>query len=360
MKRVIRIVLTIGLLAGLFRASAQDASAISSQPGYISAEFIADPPPTISSHASTIVESKGVLLAAWFGGTKERARDVVIWIARNEGKGWSDPGEVANGIHEDERIQYPLWNPVLYRPHNGPLLLFYKEGPSPSTWWGLVKTSDDNGKSWSGPRKLPSGIYGPIRNKPIELEDGTLLCGSSTENNGWRVHMERTKKPLGDQAWSRTGALNRSIDFAAIQPTILDWPDGTLQILCRSKQDVITDCWSDDKGLTWSRMRRTELPNPNSAIDAVMLKGQALLVYNHSTEDRNMMNVAVTPDGRRWHAALTLENSPGDEFSYPAVIQSADRLVHVTYTWKRQRIKHVVLDPSKFNTKEIVGGQWPW
>jgi predicted neuraminidase len=358
MNRVTKIVLTFVFV--LFRASAQSDSTITAQPGYIKAQFVADPPPTASSHASTIIESKDVLMCAWFGGTKERARDVVIWISRDEGKGWSAPAEVANGVHDDERIQYPCWNPVLFRPRNGPLLLFYKEGPSPSEWWGLVKYSDDNGRSWSRPKKLPSGIYGPIRNKPIELDDGTILCGASTENEGWRVHMERTRKPLGFEAWSRTEPLNRSIDFGAIQPTILNWPDGTLQILCRTKQETIADSWSGDNGLTWNRLRATDLPNPNSAIDAVMLKGQALLVYNHTTFDRSMLNVAVSPDGRKWLAALTLENTPGGEFSYPAVVQGADRLVHVTYTWKRERIKHVVIDPSKLNTKEILGGQWPW
>jgi len=352
--------LSAAVLAAL-TSQAQDNESVRAQPGFIRSQFIADAPPTASSHASTIIESKDVLMAAWFGGTRERARDVVIWLSRNEGKGWSEPAEVANGVHEDERIQYPCWNPVLFRASAGPLLLFYKEGPSPSEWWGMVKSSEDNGRSWSRARRLPGGIYGPIRSKPVELEDGTILCGSSTENNGWRVHMEWTKRPLGLQAWNSTEPLNRSVDWAAIQPTILDWRNGTIQILCRTKQDVITEAWSGDQGLTWSRMRATELPNNNSGVDAVMLKdGRALLVYNHATAGRANMNVAVSPDGRKWLGALTLENTPGGEFSYPAVIQSADRLVHITYTWKREKIKHVVIDPSKLATKEIIASQWPW
>jgi predicted neuraminidase len=353
-----RILRFVGLLATAFYAFSQ--SVIETQPGYVRAQFVADPPPTASSHASTIVESKDVLMSAWFGGTRERARDVVIWLSRNEGKGWSQPEEVANGIHDDERVQYPTWNPVLFRPRNGPLFLFYKEGPSPSQWWGLVKTSEDNGRSWSRPKRLPSGIFGPIRNKPIELDDGTILCGSSTEDHGWRVHMEWTKRPLVDQAWSHTGPLNRAIDFGAIQPTILEWPDVGLQILCRTKQGSIAESWSGDKARTWTRMRETHLPNPNSAIDAVMLKDKrALLVYNHAKEGRGTMNVAVSDDGKKWSAALVLENTPGAEFSYPAVIQSSDRMVHVTYTWKRERIKHVVIDPDKLAPREMTNGQWP-
>jgi predicted neuraminidase len=103
----------------------------------------------------------------------------------------------------------------------------------------------------------------------------------------------------------------------------------------------------------------TELPNPDAGIDAVSLRdGRALLVYNHSARNRRVLNVAVSADGERWDAALELENQAG-EFSYPAVIQTADGLVHVTYTWRRQRIKHVVLDPAALRLRPIVGGRWP-
>ena len=150
------------------------------------------------------------------------------------------------------------------------------------------------------------------------------------------------------------------MDYGVIQPAILKWKDGHLQILCRTKQGKIVESLSRDNGFTWSRILSTELPNPNSGIDSVMLRdGRALLVYNHTTKGRGMLNVAISRDGRNWQAALVLENEPGSEFSYPAVIQTSDGLVHVTYTWKRERIKHVVLDPAKFALRDIVEGQWP-
>ena len=68
--------------------------------------------------------------------------------------------------------------------------------------------------------------------------------------------------------------------------------------------------------------------------------------------------VAVSEDGRLWHAALVLESEPG-EFSYPAVIQASDGKVHITYTWKRQRIMHVVLDPARFSLRPMPAGEWP-
>ena len=42
-----------------------------------------------------------------------------------------------------------------------------------------------------------------------------------------------------------------------------------------------------------------------------------------------------------------------------AIIQAADGLVHATYTWKRQRIKHAVIDPAKLQGKPITQGLWP-
>jgi predicted neuraminidase len=221
----------------------------------------------------------------------------------------------------------------------------------------MLLRSDDGGRTWSSPKRLPKGIYGPIKNKPVELADGWLLCGSSTEEVGWRVHIERTRS-FGQQ-WSKTGYLNAAMEFGAIQPTILAYPSGKLQVLCRTKWQLITECWSDDGGQTWSRMKTTDLPNPNSGIDGVVLRdGRALLVYNHTAEGRGVLNVAVSPEGKRWSAALVLENEPGSEFSYPAVIQSSDGQVHVTYTWKRERIKHAVIDPFKLNLREMVEGQW--
>lgn len=310
----------------------------------LKAEFISERAPFRACHASTICETDGGLVAAWFGGTAEKNPDVGIWLSRHDGEKWSQPVEAANGV-DAEGKRFPCWNPVLFQPSKGPLLLFYKAGPSPSRWWGMMATSEDHGEKWSAPRRLPPGYLGPIKNKPVELEDGVLLCPSSTENAGWRVHIEKTRD-LGE-LWSKTPALNASNEFAAIQPTILLHGDDRLQILCRSEQGRITECWSEDGGATWSKMRATKLKNPNSGIDAVTLKDKRhLLVYNPTTSGRTPLKVAVSKDGKTWNDVLTLESEAG-EYSYPAVIQANDGLAHITYTWKRERIKHVVVDPKQ-------------
>jgi len=163
------------------------------QPGIISAEFLYDKASFPSCHAATIAETDRGLIAAFFGGTAEKNPDVGIWVCRKD-RGmavWTPPFEVANGV-QHASLRYPTWNPVLVQASSGPLLLFYKAGPTPKSWWGMLTTSDDGGVTWSRPRRLPEGIDGPVKNKPIWLSDGSLLCGSSTENDGWRIHFERT------------------------------------------------------------------------------------------------------------------------------------------------------------------------
>ena len=328
-----------------------------SRDAVIAKEFIFEQAPFASCHASTIAETKSGLVAAWFGGTRERNPDVGIWVSKREKKnGWSKPTEVASGVQPGGE-RFPCWNPVLFQPTGAPLMLFYKVGPSPSEWWGMLMTSTDGGTTWSKPARLPDGILGPIKNKPVQLKDGTLVCGSSTEHAGWRVHIERTSD-LGTK-WQKTEPLNDRAQFGAIQPTILVHRSGAIQILCRSRQRRITESWSEDNGKTWSAMKATPLPNPSAGIDAVALKdGRALLVYNHTETARSPLNVALSSDGKAWSAALVLEDQPG-EYSYPAVIQTADGLVHVTYTWKRERIKHVVIDPRKLVLRDIRDGRWP-
>ncbi len=334
--------------------------------GIIKDEFIFKKAPFQSCHASTIAETKYGLIAAWFGGTREGNPDIGIWVSRKD-KGsqeWTKPAEVANGVQNDS-TRYPCWNPVLFQAPEGKTLLFYKIGPSPSTWWGMLLTSTDGGKSWSKSEKLPDGILGPIKDKPVLLNNGNLLCGSSTEGHGWQVHFEIT--PDFGKTWYKIGPINDAKTYNAIQPTILFHKDGRLQALCRSKNRAILQTWSSDSGKTWSPLAKTSLPNNDSGIDAVTLKdGRQLLVYNHVLPPdgkykgaRSPLNVAVSKDGKMWNAALVLEDTPNEKFSYPAVIQTSDGLVHIVYTWKRKRIRHVVIDPSRLKLTKIVDGKWP-
>ena len=307
-------------------------------------EFIYKSASFPSAHASTIAESRGNLVAAWFGGRAEKHPDVGIHVARRIGGKWTETALVADGIHSPT-LRYACWNPVLFQPSAGPLLLFFKVGPSPSEWWGMLTRSLDGGATWDAPTRLPDGILGPIKNKPIGLPNGDLLCPSSTEGaDGWRVHFERTAD--GGKTWTATPPLNDGERIGAIQPSLLTHGDGRLQAIGRTRQGRLFTVDSADNGETWGAMTLTDVPNPNSGTDAVTLAdGRHLLVYNHTTRGRTPLSVALSADGHAWTPVLTLEDEDG-EFSYPAVIQAADGQVHITYTWNRRLICYVELDPD--------------
>ena len=317
-------------------------------------EFIFDKAPFASCHASTIAETSDGLIASWFGGTAEGKPDVGIWVSRHTRGKWDMPVEVADGRQADGK-RWPCWNPVLFQPRTGSLMLFYKVGPAPWTdWWGMLIESTDGGKTWSAPRRLPDGILGPIKNKPVQLADGDILCPSSIETDGWRVHFERSTD--NGKTWSSTGPVNDGKVIGAIQPSILIHTQTHLQAIGRTQQHQVFTIDSQDGGHTWGPMTLTDLPNPNSGTDAVTLRdGRSLLVYNHTPKDRSPLNVAVSKDGKAWTPLLTLENGDG-EFSYPAIIQTRDGLVHITYTWNRTHIKHVVLDPALLHAPAATGG----
>jgi predicted neuraminidase len=328
--------------------------------GYVSGELIyaLEGRQTPECHASTIVETPTGFVAAWFGGKHEKNPDVGIWLSRHDGESWSRPTEIVNGS-EGQNEDFACWNPVLFQPKQGPLMLFYKVGVNPQLWWGMLVTSKDGGKTWSDPQKLGvdeglgkgnPNLIGPVKNKPIQLDDGSILCPSSSEHDGWRVHFELTKD-FG-KTWTLIGPINDASKFNAIQPSILRYANGKMQVLCRTKEKVVAQSWSDDGGKTWGPLSATKLPNPNAGTDAITLKdGRQLLVYNHTgrggvfPSGRNMLNVGLSKDGQSWTTVLTLERDRG-EYSYPAIIQAADGQVHIVYTWRRQSVKHVVIDPA--------------
>ena len=332
--------------------------------GIVQEEFIFTQAPFKECHASTVCSTSRGLVAAWFAGTKEGKKDVGIWVSYHDGLNWSRPAKVADGLQyaamdgKGEPNRHPCWNPVLYQtPGDGPTLLFFKVGPNPREWWGEMMVSYDRGRTFRDRRRLPEGIDGPVRCKPILLADGeTLLCGSSTEYDGWRLHFEsvRLAGGLPTGAWKRTGPTSDASVFNAIQPTFMQHPDGQLQVLCRTKEGMIATSTSRDAGKTWTKLTATDLPNPNSGIEVVTLAdGRHLLIYNHLGSGktgwgrRGMLNLAVSSNGKQWHKVGVLEQETKAEFSYPAIIQTDDGLVHMTYTWKRKRVKHVVLDPGK-------------
>lgn len=324
-------------------------------------EFIFSTAPFASCHASTVVQLRnGDLMAAWFGGTAEGKPDVAIWSARRTASGWSAPVELAR---EPDIATY---NPVFFYTKDGTLWLYYKFGPHPSSWTAARRWSKDEGKTWSPIEHLPAGLYGPIRAKPLVMDDGVIVSGTSVESYlSWACWIERSTD--NGKTWGRIGpftvapAASSAREIASkiaskipglydwsrtqgiIQPSVLQLHGDHLRFYARSTALTGKICISDsnDAGKTWTQARPIDVPNPNSGIDAVSLPdGRVVLVYNNSSIARTPLNLAVSNDGEHFRMFRTLENELG-EYSYPAMIVGRDGNLHITYTWKRKRIRYV-------------------
>lgn len=340
MKKLKTAFLLGGIVSLMFISCKQTPSPDKLKAEVLSAEFIYETAPFPECHASTIVETSDGLLASWFGGTEEKDPDVCIYTSENLNGTWSEPVLVADGIINDT-LRYPCWNPVLFQKDDGTVVLYYKVGPSPREWWGLYKTSADNGKTWSEAVEIPNNLLGPIKNKPERLADGTILYPTSFETREvWNIYVETSDQDLNN--WKKIDIDNNG--FNAIQPTVLFHKDGRIQMLCRSKERKIVETWSADQGKTWSPVEATSLVNNNSGIDAVTLKnGLHLLISNPIEKGRNKIDVKASADGVNWTDIIVLEDQPEGEFSYPAIIEGTDGTIHITYTYNRLKVKYVHL-----------------
>ena len=308
-------------------------------------EFIYNDNRIPSCHASTLVELKnGDILAAWFGGKDEGDKSVEIWLSRRSDGKWSMPVTMTD--YPDQ----PTWNPVLFRDNSNKIWLFFKVGPSPREWTGAYRTSTDDGKTWSDITLLPAGLFGPIKNKPIQLANGDIVCGTSVE--AYRVWTCWTEISSDEgKNWRIGGPITvPEQPFGVIQPTLWEYEPGKLKMLMRSRRNIgyVVESHSEDGGYTWSPGKAVKsLPNPNAGIDAIRMKdGTIALVYNHTPNSRSPLNIAFSKDnGVTWGEPYVLEDQPG-EYSYPAIIQSKDGKLHITYTWKREKVKYVVIDPK--------------
>ena len=305
--------------------------------------FIFDKAPFKSCHASTLVETEpGKLLAAWFGGDDEGAKNVQIWASAFDGKSWSAPVVVGSEPGQ------PCWNPVLFLTRQGTLYLWYKAGSSPQTWTGYVRTSSNHGTTWSPPRMMAAGMWGPVRAKPIQRQNGTILAGTSVESyRNWTPYVDRSMDD--GKTWRRSNPFAVPGRFKEIQPTLFETRDGKIVALMRSSGRKICRSESSDGGETFTPAVETDLPNPSAGIDVVRTrKGDIYLIYNPTAVARSPLSLARSvDDGASWKKVVDLEMELG-EFSYPAMIENAYGRLDIVYTWKRRHIKHVQVDPEQY------------
>jgi predicted neuraminidase len=304
-----------------------------------SAELVFEKIPTAPAHhCSTICETaQRDLLCLWYGGSYESADDQALYLARRkpDEKHWSTPRLLA------QNAEQPPGNGVIFRDANDRLWIVWSrmEGSRPmrrGSGWNrcrlMVRTSTDQGETWSEDRTLLNDTMGGVpRNPPIRLTDGSLLLPDGQSH--FLAMMP------GESAWKRVGSFQ-----GGSQPAVIQRSDGSLLALLRHS-GKIQQIESRDAGSTWSPPRPTALNNPGAGITmAKLANGHLVLVFNDSQTSRTPLSICRSLDeGKTWESPMQLESNPG-EYSYPCVIQSADGKVHVSYTYRRYAIKHVELN----------------
>ena len=315
--------------------------------------------PFACAHASTIVElANGDLLAAWFAGSSEGEKDVAIFASRRSNGSWGPLVELV-------REPVACYNPVLFHTHDGRLHLYYKFGTHPVSWTAGRLSSDDEGLTWTATEHLAAGLYGPVRTKPLVLDNGVIVSGTSVETyRSWACWIERSTDH--GATWTKIGPISVPRQLAGdgvcgdappavpgseewrftqgiIQPSVVSLGPKHLRLYARSTSLIGKICAADsfDAGLTWTQAHPIDVPNPNSGIDAVALRdGRVVLIYNHTNTGRSPLNLAMSTDSEHFQMFHVLEDQPG-EYSYPAMVQARDGDLLITYTSMRRRIQYV-------------------
>ena len=297
-------------------------------------------------HCSTVAEApNGDILCLWYAGSYESSDDQALYLARLEKGGcrWTVP----------ERL---VWNPaqppgnaVIFQAPGGRMVIIWgrMESSRPirrGSGWGqcslMVRSSTDNGHTWSADEEMPNSFGWLPRNVPLTLDNGTLalpVSGEADETHGsFLLYLQDDGK-----TWLRSGFVRGG----GGQPAVIQRSNGELLCLMRHQPRIMQSV-STDRGATWSAPVATDLKNPDSGIAMTKLKsGRLVLVFNDTDQDdRTPFNLIQShDDGATWTDMRTLEADWG-EFSYPSIIQASDGMIHITFTYRRYSIKHVAFD----------------
>lgn len=313
------------------------------------------PAPTPAVHSASLARlGPGRIAAAWFGGSREGAADVNIFLSVFNGQDWSVPQAILSRqrVERDTlRLIRKLGNPVLWHDGHGTLHLWFVS-VSYGGWAGSAlnhTTSVDGGLTWRKVQRLVTSPFWNIstlgHSPPLPLADGGLALPI--------YHEFIAKRP----EWLRLDSHGQPVDKGRIpaaqrslQPTVVSDGQQALMLLRDSSAaHRIRTARSEDGGRHWSPAQATALPNPDAGIALLKLAdGSLLLAYNPQESNRTRLALSLSVDGgQSWSEPHLIEHGSGqDEFSYPALLQDDQGRIHLAYTWKREKIAHVSFHPG--------------
>jgi predicted neuraminidase len=331
----------------------------------LSKEFSTERLPAVTpmAHAGSLaVLEDGRLAAVWYGGSREGAPDVKIWLSiRADDRGWSSPRIVAAPVETARELHVTvrsLGNPVIYAVGKQLHLWFVCVTVSGWSSSSIVhKISEDEGRNWSAAERLTTSPFFNLgtlsRNQPIALADGEFGLPAYHEFFGRRAEYLRISG-----AGKVLGKIRMPSVSTAFQPAVvaIDRYRGfAVQRSSNRKGDMIAADSTDDGGASWQSAARLPIANYNSALALLRLSSGRLLLAVNPAEGRNLLQLfSSEDDGLNWQPSLVIEDDPDlrTEYSYPALAQGADGRIHLLYTFRRETIAHAVFNETTLLTDQ--------
>lgn len=350
-------------------------------------------------HASSIIQCpNGDLLACWFHGSGERtANDVQVQGARlrHGQKAWSPVFLMADTpgfpdcnpvlFVDGRRRLWLIWVTVLDNQWHRSLLKyrlssdFQNDGPPHWQWQDvlLMKPGNefavvaDSAFAALNQEEPQWAEYAPTyekmlreasrdsfkrllgwmsRTHPLTLPNGRILL--PLYSDGFNFGLIAISDDDGEH-WRPSAPI---VGFGSSQPTLVLRQDGSLIAYLRDDGDPpkrVQFSTSVDQGLSWSAARDTDIPNPGSSLEVLRLKnGCWLMIYNDTEEGRHSLTAGLSDDeGKSWKWRRPIARSAANEksYAYPSVIQSADGLIQVTFSYAagtEETIRHVIFNEA--------------
>lgn len=369
------------------------------------------------THAASAIELKdGRIRAFWFAGSREGARDVEIRSAAFDpalGQWGAEQTVVTREGTQQSLLRYvsKLGNPVAGRAADGTLWLYYVT-VTLGGWAGSSITamvSRDEGETWGAARRLVTSpflnISTLVKGAPFFYGDGTMglpVYHEFISKFGEILHLDKNGAVQDKQRLTAGGS-------GALQPVVLVKNSAEALVLLRYAgaatpyRAVVAA--SSDGGQHWAAPAKSALPNPNSALTAVVLPdGRILAVLNNQESGRDALSLVISADGgSNWQTVYRLEDQTGVrgqspdesaylktfaqlaketgvkaadvgeyagsakrqvcagqgcrfEFSYPYLIRAQSGDFHLVYTWNRSFIKHVAFNLAWLDQRPLGAG----
>jgi predicted neuraminidase len=340
------------------------------------------PADTLAAHASFLLADKnGGLRAFWFAGTRESGPDVQIVTSEFLNDKWTQPAVTVNRHSVFAELGMGSWirrlgNPVAWIDAQGRTHLY------------VVATGLGG---WAASRILhlrqeavafkPIGFLqlSPffnlsvlVRSRPAPLQDGGVLLPAYFEL-GIKYPLAIRLDANGDLVQSRGAIVPMAGNLASLQPSlaVASQENATAYLRDNSGEKKLRFVQTTDGGKSWVNIPSSQgavgdagadfVINPDSSAIALSVAGQTLLIHNPQTSGRHRLVIEGSADGLRGFKRLaTLEYEPEklegvefNEYSYPSAVVVGTQL-HVSYTYQKHFIRHVVLNIETQNAKKEV------